>query len=295
MPYLSSTLARCKSIKPSPRWLGRQANDIFVKKHSTIPSLSSLNMLEICLRLRILRPGRVVCDLGAAPGGWSQVAAAIIELDKVTNKLFDYHDKYMQAEKNSEYPPRRPRFSKLIAVDLVPMDSIPGAAFIEGDFTKPEVQQEIIEYVEGEKGVDKTLSERHSAPGRVDASELSYLIENQKGIDVILSDMCANASGTAKDTESSLEICKHVFDFAGKHLRSPTGTLLIKYFDDPKVFKYLEATVKPRFQHPRLLRLEASESESRDRYYLCTGFKGLDGEGPEQKPSRKQKTNTRRR
>ncbi|KAG8724368.1 2' O-ribose methyltransferase [Ceratobasidium sp. 395] len=247
--------------------------------------------------------------------GWSNVAAAVIDLDEVGTRLLDYHDEYMQAEINSEYPPRRPRFSKLISVDITPMDPIPGAAFVQGDFTKPEVQQKIIGYVGG-KGVNEAVKSiedliiagvNKPISVRIDSSELSYLIDKQKGIDVILSDMCADAFGVAKDTESSLGVIKHVFEFAGKHLRRPAGTLLyvslvrftiitltsverIKYFDDPKIFEYLQATIKPMFKHARLLHVEEPKAESRDKYYLCTGFKGRGGKAKAKTPRKNKHT-----
>ena len=72
-----SFMARTKS---STRWLQRHFDDAYVRKaqQAGYRSRAAFKLLEINERDHILRPGMTVIDLGAAPGGWSQVAAKIV-------------------------------------------------------------------------------------------------------------------------------------------------------------------------------------------------------------------------
>ncbi|KAG9085976.1 2' O-ribose methyltransferase [Ceratobasidium sp. UAMH 11750] len=138
--------------------------------------------------------------------------------------------------------------SMLVAVDLLPMDPVPGAHFIQGYFTHPHTQHRVSELVGGD-------------------------------VDVVLSDMCANMSGTAKDVESSLQLCEMAFGFASGHLRKDagpkSGILVMKYFEHPELVDFMKRQLKPAFENVRTLRLAASRSESSEQYFLCTGFRSL--------------------
>ncbi len=91
----------------SQRWLARQLNDPYVKAAQAAGwrSRAAFKLLELDERFHLLKPGQRVVDLGAAPGGWSQVAARAIG----------------------------PR-GRLVALDLLPMDPIAGAVVLQGDF-----------------------------------------------------------------------------------------------------------------------------------------------------------------
>ncbi|KAG8736761.1 hypothetical protein FRC10_008973, partial [Ceratobasidium sp. 414] len=151
------------------------------------------------------------------------------------------------AEKNSELPPRPQRFSRLISSDLTDVEPIRGAMFVQGDFTDLKTRERISSLVRGQAGDHAVLSNMctHLAravgtetPGldakdlevRLDATELSYLLRRNKGADVVLSDMCASVTGTAKDVESSLQLCEMTLAFALENLKHNTrpnsGTLL---------------------------------------------------------------------
>jgi 23S rRNA (uridine2552-2'-O)-methyltransferase len=97
-------MARSKS---SNRWLERHINDPYVQQaqREGYRSRAAFKLLEIQERDRLIRPGQVVVDLGAAPGGWSQVAARLV------------------GERGL-----------VIAMDLLPMAPIAGVRFIQGDF-----------------------------------------------------------------------------------------------------------------------------------------------------------------
>ncbi|MCY1263257.1 Ribosomal RNA large subunit methyltransferase E [compost metagenome] len=117
--------------KTSHRWLKEHFDDPYVKmaQRDGYRSRASYKLLEIQEKDRILRPGMTVVDLGAAPGGWSQVTSRVIG-DKGT----------------------------LIASDILPMDSIPDVTFIQGDFTEDEVFARLLEAI-GENPVDLVISD----------------------------------------------------------------------------------------------------------------------------------------
>ncbi|KAG8719706.1 2' O-ribose methyltransferase [Ceratobasidium sp. 395] len=215
-------------------------------------SRSAFKLLEIDKRFKILRPGQVVCDLGAAPGGWSQVAARRLGIKPLSSTPQTPNDVSAPADPDSNSPSTSRqsdrKLSTLIAVDLLPMEPIHGVHFIQGDFTHSEV--------------------RHC---------VSRLVGDD-GVDVVLSDMCANVTGTVKDVESSLQLCEMAFGFAAEHLkRGPgpkAGVLITKYFEHPDLLDFMKRQLKPSFGNVRTLRLAASRSESSEQYFMCTGFRG---------------------
>ena len=117
--------------KTSQRWLKEHFDDPYVKmaQKDGYRSRASYKLLEIQEKDRILHPGMTVVDLGAAPGGWSQV----------TNRVIG--DK-----------------GRLIASDILEMDSIPDVSFIQGDFTDDAVFARILEAI-GENPVDLVISD----------------------------------------------------------------------------------------------------------------------------------------
>jgi 23S rRNA (uridine2552-2'-O)-methyltransferase len=105
-----------KRAKTSKAWMKEHVNDFFVKqaKKEGYRSRAAYKLIEIVERDHLLRPGMTVVDLGAAPGGWSQVAAA-----KLGGK------------------------GRVIALDLLEMAPLPGVTFIRGDFREPLVLTEL--------------------------------------------------------------------------------------------------------------------------------------------------------
>ncbi|MCL2566623.1 MAG: RlmE family RNA methyltransferase [Alphaproteobacteria bacterium] len=127
----------------SQTWLKRQLNDIYVKsaKQEGYASRAAYKLIEINNKYKILKPQARIVDLGAAPGGWSQVAA-----------------KYRPA--------------KLIAVDLLDVAHIDGAEIIKGDFTSFEIIQEIRDKLNSEKA-DVIMSDM--APNTTGSKSLDHL------------------------------------------------------------------------------------------------------------------------
>jgi 23S rRNA (uridine2552-2'-O)-methyltransferase len=105
---------RVKTAKGRPlsstRWLGRQLNDPYVAeaKRRGYRSRAAFKLIEMDDKLHLLRPGGRVVDLGAAPGGWTQVAA------------------------------QRVKGGQVVALDVLEMDPVPGATVLRADFYAPE-------------------------------------------------------------------------------------------------------------------------------------------------------------
>ena len=141
-----------KKSKSSRRWLDRHVNDEFVKRAQKdgYRSRAVYKLLEIQEKDRLMKPGQIVVDLGAAPGGWSQVAEKI-----VGGK------------------------GQVIALDILPMDAIAGVEFIQGDFREEEPLEQLRELLNGRQ-VDLVISDMApniTGTAAVDQPRAMYLCE----------------------------------------------------------------------------------------------------------------------
>jgi len=120
-----------KKSHSSKMWLRRHVDDPYVKlsKKEGYRSRAAYKLTGIDERDKLLKPGQVVVDLGAAPGGWSQVLAR-----------------------------RLGPQARIVAIDLLAMDEINGVAIIKGDFTRP-AGLAALEAALGEKKADLVLSD----------------------------------------------------------------------------------------------------------------------------------------
>ena len=120
-----------KPSKTSKRWMREHVNDPFVQlaQKDGYRSRAAYKLLEIDAKDRLLKPGTVVVDLGATPGGWSQVAAAKVG-----------------------------RGGKVIALDLLPLVPMAGVDFIQGDFREQTVLRQLEESLQG-KAVGLVISD----------------------------------------------------------------------------------------------------------------------------------------
>ena len=111
-----------KPSKTSKQWMREHVNDPFVQlaQKEGYRSRAAYKLLEVDAKDRLLKPGTVVVDLGATPGGWSQVAAA-----------------------------RVGRSGKVIALDLLPLDPLSGVDFIQGDFREEGVLKQLEDFLQG--------------------------------------------------------------------------------------------------------------------------------------------------
>jgi len=111
-----------KPSKTSKQWMREHINDPFVQlaQKEGYRSRAAYKLMEIDSKDRLLKPGTVVVDLGATPGGWSQFAAA-----------------------------RVGRSGKVIALDLLPLDPLSGVDFIQGDFREEVVLKQLEDFLQG--------------------------------------------------------------------------------------------------------------------------------------------------
>jgi len=138
--------------KSSQKWLQEHRKDQYVKRAQMdgYRSRASYKLIEIDQKDRIFKPGLLVVDLGAAPGGWSQVAAKLVG----------------------------PK-GKIIASDILNMDPINRVDFVLGDFTDSVVLQNILNLLE-KNLVDLVISDmapNMSGIRGVDQTKAMYLVE----------------------------------------------------------------------------------------------------------------------
>jgi 23S rRNA (uridine2552-2'-O)-methyltransferase len=120
---LASRLRHAKGRRAgSQRWLARQLNDPYVRAAQAqgLRSRAAFKLLELDARFRLLRPGARVVDLGAAPGGWTQVAARQVGPS-----------------------------GRVVALDLLPMEPVLGATVLQGDFREERTERRVEEALGG--------------------------------------------------------------------------------------------------------------------------------------------------
>jgi len=196
----------------SQLWLVRQLNDPYVQaaKAQGFRSRAAFKLIELDDRFKLIRKGARVVDLGAAPGGWSQVAVLR-------------------------------GAARVVGVDLLEMDPVPGAQIIHGDFT------------------DEAMPER-----------LEKLLNGQA--DLVISDMAPNTTGhNATDHLRIMGLAEKALDFAVQVL-APGGGFIAKVFQGGSEREML-ARLKTHFAAVRHAKPPASRKESSELYVVATGFR----------------------
>lgn len=199
----------------SARWLQRQLNDPYVveAKRQGLRSRAAFKLIEIDDRFHVLKAGQRVLDLGSAPGGWSQVALA-----------------------------RVGPTGRVVAVDIRPMDPVPGVAFIQADITDPEADALIREALGG-------------AP------------------DVVLSDMANSATGHAPtDHLRTMALVEAALECA-RLLLAPGGAFVAKVLQGGTQTALL-AQMKRDFARVKHAKPPASRTDSAEMYVVATGYRG---------------------
>ncbi|WP_018934758.1 23S rRNA (uridine(2552)-2'-O)-methyltransferase RlmE [Thioalkalivibrio sp. ALJ24] len=200
-----------KRSRSSQRWLKEHFDDPYVQRaqQEGYRGRAVYKLEELDQRDRLLRPGMRVVDLGAAPGGWTQYAAGRIG-----------------------------RKGVLVASDILPMDPVPGAEIVTGDFREDEVLERILETLGGE------------------------------GADLVLSDMAPNLTGTdAVDQPRSIHLCELALELALRVLK-PNGAFLVKLFQGEGSDAFL-AEVRRSFAQVKVRKPKASRPRSREVYVLA--------------------------
>jgi 23S rRNA (uridine2552-2'-O)-methyltransferase len=194
-------------------WLERQINDPFAAKARAhgYRSRAAYKLTELDDRFRLLKPGMRVVDLGLAPGGWTQVA---IERG----------------------------ITRLVGVDLLPVDPLPPAQILQMDFADPECGPELIRRLGG-------------AP------------------DLVLSDMAPNTVGHREtDHLRIVGLIEAAAAFAIEVLK-PGGTLVVKAFQGGETAQVI-GDLKRHFAEVKTVKPKASRAQSSEVYLVARGFKG---------------------
>ena len=199
--------------KSSHQWLKKHFSDEFVirAQRDGWRSRAVYKLEEIDRKYRLFRPGMTVVDLGAAPGGWSQYAQRVL------------------AGKG-----------RIIALDILEMDPLPGVEFIQGDFTEDEPLDLLMKKLGGTKA------------------------------DLVLSDMAPNISGMqAVDQPRSIYLVELAVDFATKVL-GKNGNLLFKAFQG-EGFEDVVRTLRGQYRKVLIRKPRASRPRSSEVYVLAQG------------------------
>lgn len=135
--YQRVRTARGRSAS-SQRWLERQLNDPYVaaSKREGMRSRAAYKLKEIDDKYRFLKPGLRVVDLGAAPGGWSQIAAARVKPGEGQG----------------------PQQGQVVAIDYLGVEPLPGVEIVQLDFTEPDAEARLKAMLRG-GGADVVLSD----------------------------------------------------------------------------------------------------------------------------------------
>ena len=122
--------------RSNPEWIARHVNDPYVKRSVAegFRSRAAYKLSEIADKDRLLRPGMVVVDLGAAPGSWTQVVRK--RLARADGRLA----------------------GRIVALDILPMDPLPDVEFIQGDFHDEAVERQLVDLLAGAP-IDVVLSD----------------------------------------------------------------------------------------------------------------------------------------
>jgi 23S rRNA (uridine2552-2'-O)-methyltransferase len=200
------------------RWLERQLNDPYVAraKREGYRSRAAYKILEIDDKFKLFKPGGRIVDLGAAPGGWAQVAA-----------------KRVLAEEGK---------GKVIGIDLLPIDGIPGVTFEVMDFNDEDAPERLKAMLGGPA-------------------------------DVVMSDMAANTTGHKKtDHLRIIGLAELAVAFA-REVLAPHGAFVAKVFQGGLETALLN-DLKRDFTTVRHVKPAASRADSSELYVLATGFRG---------------------
>jgi len=167
---------------------------------------------QIDKKTKILFPNMTCLDLGAAPGSWSQY---------IENKL--------------------KQRVEIIAIDILPMDSLPSVTFLQGDFTKEDTYKELLN-----------------------------IIKN-KDIDLVMSDMAPNISGIkVSDQAKSIYLAELAFEVS-KDLLKNNGTFVCKLFQGEGVEKFVN-DVRKVFKKVKVFKPKASRQDSAEVYLIAKSF-----------------------
>ena len=203
-----------KARKSSGSWRDRQERDPYVQqaRRDGWRSRAVYKLEQIDQKERFLRPDMVCVDVGSAPGGWSQY---------VTRKLKGR--------------------ARIVAMDILPMDSLPDVEFIQGDF-----QDEVV------------FEQMLAATG-------------DQGVDLVMSDIAPNITGTrVVDQPRSMYLVELALDFARRVLK-PGGSFVCKVFQGEGIDEFV-IDARSSFERVKVMKPKASRAGSREVYLVARNY-----------------------
>ena len=195
----------------SRAWKARQQNDPYVKRarDEGFRARAAFKLLELADKDKLFDHAAVVVDLGAAPGSWSQVARQRLGPEAL-----------------------------VVALDVLPMEPLPGVEFIQGDFREDEVLAALENELAGRR------------------------------VDLVLSDMAPNLSGIGPaDQARSIHLAELALEFAREWL-APKGVCVVKVFQG-EGFDGLLTRFRQSFTNVKVRKPAASRPESREVYLVA--------------------------
>lgn len=203
-----------KQRRSGKSWRQRQEKDPYVQmaRRDGWRSRAVYKLEQIVTKEKLLRRDMICIDLGAAPGGWSQYVTTILK-----------------------------GRAQVIALDLLPMDPLPGVEFIQGDFTESEVLE-----------------------------DLSARLKDSRA-DLVMSDMAPNISGNkAVDQPRSMYLAELALDLARNTLR-PKGAFICKVFQGEGTDAFI-AAARSSFGTVKALKPKASRDSSSEIYLVARNY-----------------------
>jgi len=203
-----------KPRRSSGSWRERQERDPYVQqaRRDGWRSRAVFKLEQISEKERFLKPGMVCVDLGSAPGSWSQY---------VTKKLKGR--------------------ARVVAVDILPMDSLPDVEFVLGDFREDDIFEQLLQAV------------------------------GEEGADLVMSDIAPNITGTkVVDQPRSMYLVELALDMARRVLK-PGGNFVCKVFQGAGFDEFLR-DVRNSFKRVKVMKPKASRPGSREVYLVARNF-----------------------
>ena len=202
-----------KKNKISKNWINKQRRDTYVRQSKVegYRARSAYKLIEIDEKFKIFKGGLNVIDIGAAPGSWSQYVSKVV--------------------KNG----------KIISIDLKEMVKIKNTIQIKGDFTEPDIQNQIKNYL-------------------------------NKKTDIVMSDMAVNTTGIKNiDSIQTGELCKEAMIFS-KNVMSQKGFFISKIFMGSS-FNEIVTLGKKIFKEVKVFKPKSSRKDSKESFIICRNLR----------------------
>ncbi len=214
-----------KSTKVNRAWLNDHINDPYVKqaKKEGYRARAAYKLKEIDETLGLIKPGQLIVDLGSTPGAWSQ---------------------YVRRKLSPAGAAAGELNGSIIALDILPMESIEGVVFLQGDFREPDVLERLALEMKGRLA------------------------------DHVVSDMAPNLSGIeSADAARIAHLVELALEFCLTHMK-PDGALIVKVFHGSG-YSQLAKLFKDTFKVVKPIKPKASRSNSSETFLVGIGLKAL--------------------